>query len=141
MPISFDCACGKPLKVDDSFAGKRAQCPACQQVVPVPLKSKLRVQVVEEAPKRKKKKRKQVEGISKEEYEEWSETSARRAYYAKRLVYLIAGSATIVIALVALLIFAANGMMGLYPLAAVGAGLLGGAYVVFQGITGTFHER
>jgi len=37
MPITFNCACGKTLRVDDGLAGKRARCPACQGVVPIPV--------------------------------------------------------------------------------------------------------
>ncbi len=36
MPITFDCACGKTLRVPDTHAGKRAKCPACSAVVTVP---------------------------------------------------------------------------------------------------------
>jgi phage FluMu protein Com len=36
MPIEFDCACGKHLKVPEIHAGKRAKCPACKEVVTVP---------------------------------------------------------------------------------------------------------
>lgn len=36
MPIVFNCTCGKTLRVPDASAGKRAKCPACNAVVPVP---------------------------------------------------------------------------------------------------------
>ena len=36
MAISFRCPCGQPLEVDEIYAGKRAQCPACNAVVAVP---------------------------------------------------------------------------------------------------------
>jgi len=36
MTIHFACACGKTLKAPDNAAGKRARCPACAAVVPVP---------------------------------------------------------------------------------------------------------
>ena len=36
MPITFACACGKTLRVPDASAGKRAKCPACAAVMPVP---------------------------------------------------------------------------------------------------------
>lgn len=36
MPITFDCACGKTLRVPDASAGKRAKCPVCTAVVTVP---------------------------------------------------------------------------------------------------------
>ena len=36
MPISGTCACGKDYKFKDEFAGRRAKCPACGQVVMIP---------------------------------------------------------------------------------------------------------
>jgi hypothetical protein len=36
MPITFDCTCGKMLRVPDEHAGRRAKCPACGSVVPIP---------------------------------------------------------------------------------------------------------
>jgi hypothetical protein len=36
MPITFDCPCGKTLRVPDEHAGRRAKCPACGAVVPIP---------------------------------------------------------------------------------------------------------
>lgn len=36
MPITFDCACGKTLRVPDASAGKKAKCPVCGAVVAVP---------------------------------------------------------------------------------------------------------
>ena len=36
MPITFNCACGKVLRVPDTSAGKRAKCPACSAIVTVP---------------------------------------------------------------------------------------------------------
>ena len=36
MPITFNCACGKMLKVQDQFAGKRVKCPACGGVATAP---------------------------------------------------------------------------------------------------------
>src|SRR5713226_4316941 len=36
MPITLKCGCGKQLKVRDELAGKRARCPACGTIVPVP---------------------------------------------------------------------------------------------------------
>ncbi len=36
MAISFRCPCGQPLEVDEIYAGKQAQCPACNAVVAVP---------------------------------------------------------------------------------------------------------
>lgn len=37
MPISVQCACGKKLQVKDELAGKRGKCPACGQVLNIPL--------------------------------------------------------------------------------------------------------
>lgn len=163
MPITFSCPCGKVLRAPDTAAGKRARCTACGEVLLVPgpegepadpsadpaaarQKKKPAVQVVEDdedepRPKKKKKMKRKVEGISREEYDEWSETSARRSYAAKRIIYIVAGLGAILFAAVAFLIFALNGMLGLYPLIAVGLGVLAGGYCVFQGVTGTFHER
>jgi hypothetical protein len=36
VPITFDCPCGKTLRVPDAHAGKRAKCPGCSAVLPVP---------------------------------------------------------------------------------------------------------
>jgi DNA-directed RNA polymerase subunit RPC12/RpoP len=36
MPITFSCACGRQLQMDDEYAGKRARCPECAGVVVVP---------------------------------------------------------------------------------------------------------
>lgn len=36
MPITFDCACGKTLRVPDASAGKRAKCPVCTAILTVP---------------------------------------------------------------------------------------------------------
>ncbi len=38
MPITFDCACGKSLRVPDEHAGRRVKCPACSviSIVPAP---------------------------------------------------------------------------------------------------------
>ncbi len=37
MPIDFSCNhCGKKLRVPDDFAGKKAKCPQCQEVVSIP---------------------------------------------------------------------------------------------------------
>ncbi|MBX9682072.1 MAG: hypothetical protein K2X38_25210 [Gemmataceae bacterium] len=36
MPITFSCHCGKTLQVADLAAGKKARCPQCGAVVPVP---------------------------------------------------------------------------------------------------------
>jgi len=37
MPIHVRCSCGKLLKVNDKLAGTRGRCPACGQVLDVPL--------------------------------------------------------------------------------------------------------
>jgi uncharacterized protein (TIGR00266 family) len=39
MPITFDCPCGKALRVNDDMAGKRVRCPGCQAVLTVPLEA------------------------------------------------------------------------------------------------------
>jgi phage FluMu protein Com len=40
MPIEFACShCGQILRVGDDTAGKRAKCPKCQSVVPIPAAS------------------------------------------------------------------------------------------------------
>jgi hypothetical protein len=36
MPITFHCACGKALRVQDELGGKRVRCPACQAIVVAP---------------------------------------------------------------------------------------------------------
>jgi hypothetical protein len=36
MPITFNCPCGKTLRVPDEHAGRRAKCPTCGAVVPIP---------------------------------------------------------------------------------------------------------
>ncbi len=36
MPITFDCPCGKALRVGDEHAGRRVKCPACNTVGLVP---------------------------------------------------------------------------------------------------------
>lgn len=50
MPISFNCACGKTLRVPDASAGRRAKCPSCGAVVEVPTPEP-EFEVVEDAPK------------------------------------------------------------------------------------------
>jgi hypothetical protein len=36
MPITFQCECGKNLRVPDEHAGKRARCPACGREMTIP---------------------------------------------------------------------------------------------------------
>jgi hypothetical protein len=36
MPISFQCACGRTLRVKDELAGRRARCPKCSSILTVP---------------------------------------------------------------------------------------------------------
>jgi hypothetical protein len=51
MPITFNCTCGKTLRVPDETAGRRAKCPACNAVVNVPKpEPEPEFEVVEEAP-------------------------------------------------------------------------------------------
>jgi hypothetical protein len=49
MPITFNCACGKTLRVKDELAGKRVKCPACDAVAAVPA-AEPQFEVVEEPP-------------------------------------------------------------------------------------------
>ena len=52
MPIVFNCACGKTLRVPDANAGRRAKCPVCGAVVDIPAPDPEPVfEIVEEAPK------------------------------------------------------------------------------------------
>jgi hypothetical protein len=39
MTIRFTCSCGRYFKVGDEYAGKRAKCPSCQQVLTIPAES------------------------------------------------------------------------------------------------------
>jgi|SRR5579883_868637 len=50
MPITFDCPCGKTLRVPDAHAGRRAKCPVCNAIVPIPGPDPV-FEVVEEKPK------------------------------------------------------------------------------------------
>jgi hypothetical protein len=51
MPITFNCTCGKTLRVPDAHAGRRAKCPACNAIVPVPAPEKEpEFEIVEETP-------------------------------------------------------------------------------------------
>jgi hypothetical protein len=36
MPITFNCPCGKTLRVNDGLGGKQARCPECQALVTIP---------------------------------------------------------------------------------------------------------
>jgi len=36
MPITFDCPCGKTLRVSDEQAGRTARCPVCRAVTAIP---------------------------------------------------------------------------------------------------------
>jgi len=45
VPITFDCTCGRSLRVGDENAGRRVKCPACGAIVIVP-----KPQVEEEEP-------------------------------------------------------------------------------------------
>jgi hypothetical protein len=49
MPITFDCSCGKVLRVPDEHAGKRVKCPACNTVGSVPAPEP-QFEVVEDEP-------------------------------------------------------------------------------------------
>jgi uncharacterized RDD family membrane protein YckC len=39
MSITFNCSCGATLTVPDEMAGRTALCPACNKVVPIPVKA------------------------------------------------------------------------------------------------------
>ncbi len=52
MPITFNCPCGKSLRVADEHAGKRIKCPACQTVGTAP-KAEPAFEVVEDEPEKK----------------------------------------------------------------------------------------
>ncbi len=47
MPIVVRCSCGRVLKARDEFAGTRAECPTCGQVVQIPAASKAAETVVD----------------------------------------------------------------------------------------------
>jgi hypothetical protein len=166
MPITFSCQCGKAFNVADDLAGKRTKCPACSTslLVPAPVPAvkaaeggdapaakpvkKVRpVVVVEEdeeepdRPKKKRKKKKTKEGgIDRDEWEAEEEARAVRAFYTRRLIYIIGGSVTILAAGVCALLFAREKALGLYVILVCGAGVLGGLYCIWQGISGTFHK-
>jgi DNA-directed RNA polymerase subunit RPC12/RpoP len=36
MPISFQCGCGRNLRVKDELAGRRVRCPGCSSILAVP---------------------------------------------------------------------------------------------------------
>ena len=43
MPIKITCQeCGKALRVADDYAGRRAKCPACGAVIPIPAAGRAR---------------------------------------------------------------------------------------------------
>lgn len=48
MPLSIQCKCGKTLRVKDEFAGKKVRCPACKEVLSVPV-PEMDVEVEEDA--------------------------------------------------------------------------------------------
>jgi hypothetical protein len=52
VPITFNCPCGKALRVADENAGRRVKCPACQAVATVPAPEP-DFEVVEDEPKEK----------------------------------------------------------------------------------------
>jgi hypothetical protein len=39
MPITLNCGCGKRLQVRDELAGKKARCPGCGTILPIPSQS------------------------------------------------------------------------------------------------------
>jgi hypothetical protein len=52
MPITFNCSCGKSLRVSDEHAGRRVKCPACNVIGFVPGGPEPEFEVVEKAPPR-----------------------------------------------------------------------------------------
>lgn len=50
MPITFNCPCGKSLRVADEHAGKRIKCPGCQAIGTAP-KAEPKFEVIEDKPK------------------------------------------------------------------------------------------
>lgn len=52
MPITFNCPCGKALRVADENAGKRIKCPACQAVGTAPSAAP-KFELVEDEPREK----------------------------------------------------------------------------------------
>jgi hypothetical protein len=47
MPITLKCGCGKNLQVRDELAGKKARCPGCGTILPIPSPAPKRPQVLE----------------------------------------------------------------------------------------------
>ncbi|GEM_PF-3955636 len=47
--ITLDCSCGTKLRVRDDAAGKKAKCPKCAAIVPVP-EPELELRILEESP-------------------------------------------------------------------------------------------
>src|SRR5688500_12627530 len=127
MSITFACGCGKSFTVADELAGKRVKCQACAAVLTVPdaaaapakRVAKAKVSVVEDdvpTKKLKKKKKKKDTGIDREEWDAEEEARQVKAFYARRMVYIIAGAVTIVASGVCLLLFAREQAVGLYVL-------------------------
>lgn len=152
MAITFACGCGKSFSVADELAGKRVKCTACAAVLVVPAapakpaaKPRAVVVVEDDEPgpggpkKKRKKKRKKPAGIDPEEWDKEEEARAVRSFYVKRMVYIIAGSVTILASAVCFLLFLKEKAIILYVILACAAGLLGGLYCIWQGISGTFH--
>lgn len=50
MPITFSCDCGRTLRVQDQFAGKKVKCPGCGGVATAPLAAAPAFEVVEDEP-------------------------------------------------------------------------------------------
>lgn len=56
MPITVSCDCGKTLRVPDVHAGKKAKCPVCEALVPIPKPAaEAEFEVVEDEPPAKPK--------------------------------------------------------------------------------------
>jgi hypothetical protein len=165
MSITFSCECSKTFNVADDLAGKRTKCPACGASLLVPSpgqpgefevldekpavakpvkKSRAAVVIEEDEPARPKKKRKKKSlkegGIDRDEWDAEEEARAVRAFYTRRLIYIIGGSVTILASGVCALLFAREKALGLYVILVCAAGVLGGLYCIWQGISGTFHK-
>lgn len=50
MAITFQCTCGRTLRVNDNLAGKKARCPQCQGVVVIPQAEDPGFEVIEDDP-------------------------------------------------------------------------------------------
>jgi len=70
MPITLKCGCGKQLKVRDELAGKKARCPVCGTIIPIPLPITQKPPVLE---------KKRLASRDEEELEEQAVSRPKRA--------------------------------------------------------------